>query len=72
MKKSQALLSPFNSQPALFARVCLPAQKHCSEAPLDRLDGRQNIATELNLHRHSYLTLTSCPTQRCLCAFKSP
>ena len=41
MRKTQPLLSLFNSQPAVFAGVCLPEEISCSEASLDRLNDRK-------------------------------
>jgi hypothetical protein len=49
MKKTQPLLSPFNSQPAVFARVCLPAQRIGAKAALRPRRHEKSIRRNLNL-----------------------
>ena len=72
MKKTQSLLSPFNSQPAVFARVCLPAPKTGSEAALRRRHHGKSIGADLNLHPLPILSLTKHHTLRCCAALQSP
>jgi len=54
MKKTQPLLSPFNSQPAVFARVCLPAQRIGAKATLRRRRHEKSIRGNLNPHPQAY------------------
>ena len=72
MRETQPLLSSVNSQGAVFAEVFLLAEISCSETLSASLHAREDIRTELFLHRHSYPSLTSCYTVHGLYAFKSP
>jgi len=56
MRKSHSLLSPFNSQPALFARVCLPACLPCRhrQAPWQAGLPARRTGSEATLHRHHH------------------
>jgi hypothetical protein len=48
MRKTQMLLRPFNSQPAVFARVYLPVPKTGSKAALHRRHHGKSISVELD------------------------
>src|SRR5262245_4848370 len=64
MRKIQMLLSPFISQPAVFAGVYLPARRSGCEARSHRGNHAKPTNVELNLHR---LTVLS-PFKTSLCA----
>ena len=53
MKKTQLLLCLFNSQPAPFARVCLPVQTSGCPSPIAPSPSRKSIAVEINLHLYA-------------------
>ena len=73
MSKIHSLVNPFHSQPALFARVCLPApwqaglpwRRTSSEATLHLGNNGKSIGVELNLHPYADLSLTRRHTLRC-------
>ncbi len=72
MKKTAPLLSPLNSLPAIFARVCLPALKSGSQAASHRRHHGKSIAAELNLHPLIVLSLTKRHTPRRSATLQSP
>ena len=72
MRKIQMLLSPFISQPAVFAGVYLPARRSGCEARSHRGNHAKPISVELNLHRLTVLSPFKHPSVRCSAAFKSP
>ena len=72
MRKTQMLLSPFNSQPAVFARVCLLAPKSGSKTPLHRSHHRKSTNVELNLLPLLDLSLTHHHPRRRSATLKSP
>jgi hypothetical protein len=72
MTKTHSLLSPFNSHPARFARVCLPAQRSRCETLLDRRNHKNNLGTHRHLRQYFNLAPTTRRTARCGGAFKSP
>jgi hypothetical protein len=71
MSKTHSLVNPFHSQPALFARVCLPApwqaglpgRRTGSQATLHRHHHRKSIGAKLNLHPIVELSLTNHHTR---------
>jgi hypothetical protein len=71
MKKTQALLSPFNSQPAVFAPVCLPAQRIGAKAALRPRRHEKSIRRNLNPHPQAILSLIKHTTLRCTAASQS-
>jgi hypothetical protein len=71
MKKTQSLLSPFSSQPALFARVCLPAQRIGAKAALRPRRHEKSIRGNLNPHPQAILSLIKHPTLRRTAALQS-
>ena len=71
MKKTQPPPSPFNSQPALFARVCLPAQRIGAKAALRPRRHETSIRGNLNPHPKAILSLIEHPTLRCTAALQS-
>jgi hypothetical protein len=84
MKKTQPPVSPFNSQPALFARVCLPApwqaglpvrtrapKPHCAVAVTKNLSAAISTLTHKPFYRQSspHSALHRCFTIRIAAAF---
>jgi hypothetical protein len=74
MKKTQPPVSPFNSQPALFARVCLPApwqaglpvrtrapKPHCALAVTKHLSAPISTLTHKPFYRQSSTPLCTAP-----------
>src|SRR3990170_7511522 len=48
LSKIHSLVNPFHSQPALFARVCLPGRRTCSQATLRRGNHAKSVGIDLN------------------------
>jgi hypothetical protein len=71
MKKTRPLSSPFNSQLALFARVCLPAQRIGAKAALPPRHHEKSIRSNLNPHPQAILSLIKHPTLRCTAHLQS-
>ena len=71
MKKTQPILSRFNSQPAVFARVGLPARRIGAKATLRRCRHEKSIRGNLNPHPQAILSLIKHPTLRCIAALQS-
>ena len=71
MKKTQPLLSPFNSQPAVLARVCLPAQRIGAKAALRPRRHEKSIRGNLIPHPQAILSLIKHPTLCCTAALQS-
>jgi hypothetical protein len=57
MKKTHPLFSPFYSQRAGSAEVCLPLPKSYSVPPSHRRNHRESIGADLNLHPLAVLPL---------------
>jgi hypothetical protein len=79
MKKTQPPLSPFNSQPAVFARVCLPAlwqaglpvRTRDTKASLRPRRHEKSIRGNLKSHLQAILSLIEHFTLRCTAALQS-
>ena len=71
MKKTQPLVSAFNSHPAVLARVCLPARRIGAKATLRRRRHEKSIRGNLNPHPQAILSLIKHPTLRCTAALQS-
>jgi hypothetical protein len=54
MTKTQPPVSPFNSQPADFARVCLLTRRIGAKAALRRRHHEKSIRGNLNPHPQAY------------------
>lgn len=62
MTKTQPPVSPFNSQPADFARVCLLTRRIGAKAALRRRHHQKSIRGNLNPHPQAILSLIKHPT----------
>jgi hypothetical protein len=79
MTKTQPPVSPLNSQPAVFPRVCLPThrqaglpvQRNGAQAPLRHRHYRKSIGIELNLHLLVVLPLPKRHALRCSATLQS-
>ncbi len=72
MTKTQPLLGLFNSQPAVFAGVCLSVRKSGCEAAWHRRIHTKSIRVDLNLHPLAVVSLTKRYALRCSGALQSP
>jgi hypothetical protein len=72
MRKTFAPLNPLNSQPALFAEVCLTTQTSCAKATLDRCNHRRSFRLDLNRLPHTVVSLTKRPALCCCPPLQSP
>jgi hypothetical protein len=72
MRNREPLLSPFISQPAVFAGVYLLTPKSGSHAASNRRHHGKAIAAELNLHPLIDLSLTKRHNPRCCATLQSP
>jgi hypothetical protein len=71
MTKTQPPVNPFNSQPAVFARVGLSAQTIDAKATLRRRHREKTIRGNLNPHPQVLLSPIKHPTLRCTAALQS-
>ncbi|MGH8527970.1 MAG: hypothetical protein ACREXY_28235, partial [Gammaproteobacteria bacterium] len=64
MTKTQPPVSPFNSQPAVFARVGLPAPTIGAKAASRRRHHEKSIRGNLNPHPQAFVSLIKHRTLR--------
>jgi len=72
VRKTQPLLSPFNSQADVFAQVYQLKPKSCSQALVHCSHHRKSSGVDLDVLSYAERSLTKRHAARCSVTFKSP